>query len=159
MWNTRQQKERMCLLSEGAFPQHPDREDRLRVRERMNTLERKYLESLRNGERPTIRVMYTPTDSINADYVVPILNEPKLRRPKVFDNCLRVPSKPKRVPNLSFGFSLSTSPLARTMSPMPSCRLPSLSDRGEPRHLSSRLRKTKLYKKVKRTAAETDRLP
>lgn len=102
-------------LYEGLSPP-ASKKPVIRVREHMTTLERSYLEALWSNKRPTIRVKYSPTDTINADFIIPCMSEPKLRRPKPFGNSLLPPKDFKRVPNLSFA---SASPQSSSLALSP----------------------------------------
>lgn len=145
----------MCALVEGAFMQPSESVKSIcRVRERMTTIERSYLDSLRNCQRPTIRVQFDPNAAVKADYLVPSISEPKLRRPKFTENTLRVPSRPRRSMNLSLSPSTSFSPRlpSRHLSPVPSYQhFPSLSDSEIPRFLPSTVNyRRNVIKKINR---------
>jgi hypothetical protein len=65
------------------------------VRERLTTLERGFIDSLMNSKRPRIRIRYSPSQQLDAEFIVPC--HPRQRKQKESSYSVGIPSKKPRL--------------------------------------------------------------
>jgi hypothetical protein len=74
------------------------------VRERMTILERGFIDSLMNSKRPRIRIRYSPTQQLDAEFIVPCHPQPRSRKEKENSYSVCLPSK---LPRLSISSTVT----------------------------------------------------